>query len=376
MLTNEEQQIQDMARRFSRDRVAPFAAEWERRKDVPANVLAEMGELGFFGLLLPEEFGGSGASFTSFILAMEELAAGNGGLSTLYHVHTLGSAGAIAKIASEEQKRAWLPRMASGAAIGAIALSEPEAGSDVQGIRTRAVRDGDGWRINGTKQFITNGTRAEVIIILAVTDPDAGSRGMSFFLVPAGTPGLRPGPPEAKMGQWVSDTTQIFIEDCWVPDSAVMGTLNMALPQTMGLLSDGRISIAAQAVGMAQAAYAHALAYAKDRRAFGKAIADHQALAFRLADMAASIDVARTYTRHVARLFESGVDCAKEASIAKLIAGEMAEKVCSDALQIHGGYGYLSEYPLERIYRDVRVCQIYEGTNDIQRLIIARKILS
>jgi butyryl-CoA dehydrogenase len=376
MLTDDEVQIQDLARRFSRERLAPNAAAWEQAKDIPPEVIAEMGQLGLFGLLLPDDYGGANASFTAFVLAMEELAAGNGGLSTLYHVHTLGAAGTIASLGNEQQKRTWLPRMVSGEVIGAAGFSEPGAGSDMQAIRTRAVKDGEGWRLNGTKQFITNGARAGIYLILAVTDPDAGSQGMSFFLIPAGTPGLRAGPREGKMGQLVSDTTQVILDDCWVPDTAVMGRLNLALAQAMGLLSVGRISIAAQAIGIAQAAYGHALAYAKERRAFGRVIADHQAVAFRLADMAAGIEVARAHTLHVARLYETGEDCTRQSSIAKLVAGEMAERVCSDALQIHGGYGYLTDYPLERLCRDVRVCQIYEGTNDIQRLIISRSILA
>ncbi len=366
--------FQELAARFARDRLTPFAAQWERAKTIPSGLLRDMGELGFFGILAPEEYGGAQSSFLSFIVALEQIAGGNGAVSTLMHVHSLGTMGPILKLGTAEQKRTWISRMVSGEAIGAVCLTEPGAGSDVAGISTRAVRDGNGWRLNGTKQFITNGARASVAIILAVTDPAAGARGMTFFLVPAGTPGYKAGPPEEKMGQRVSDTTQIFLEECWVPDDAILGGLNEAFRQTMGLLSDGRISIAAQAVGMAQAAFDHALAYAKERRAFGKAIIENQAVAFRLADMAMKIDVARTYTYAAARRLDEGLDCVKEASMAKLFAAEMAERVCSDALQIHGGYGYLQDYPLERLCRDVRVCQIYEGTNDIQRLIIARRI--
>ncbi|MBR1159447.1 acyl-CoA dehydrogenase family protein [Bradyrhizobium elkanii] len=366
--------IRDVARRFARERLLPFGREWDRAGAFPRSLLPEMGNLGLFGILAPQEYGGLGGGYLTWAVALEEIAAGNGGISTLMHVHALGTAGVIANLGNAEQKAQWLPRMIAGEAIGCVALTEPHAGSDVSRIKTRARKVDGGWRLDGAKQFISNGRHASVAIILAVTDPDAGSRGMSFFLVPTDTPGFRVGNPEEKLGQTTSDTVPIVLEDCFVPEAAMMGEHGQALPATMGLLSDGRISIAAQAVGMARAAFEAALDYAQERKAFGKAIIDHQAVAFRLADMATQIEVARAYTHHAARLLDAGADCVKEASIAKLFAGEMAERVCSDAIQIHGGYGYLADYQVERIYRDVRVCQIYEGTNDIQRLIIARKL--
>lgn len=361
-------------RRFVEKRIAPYSAAWNRTGEVPESVLAEMGEMGLFGLLLPEEYGGSGCNLSTFIAVVEELAAGDGGLSTLIHVHGLGTGMLLARLGNEAQKRAWLGKMASGEVIGAVCLTEPSAGSDLSAITGRATRGEGGWIINASKQFISNGARAGLAIVLAVTDPKAGSRGKTFFLVPKGTPGFTPGKPERKMGQQTSDTVQMHFENCFVPDDMVLGGVGAALPLTMGLLSDGRISVASQAVGMARAAYELALNYSRERKAFGKSIFDHQAVGFRLADMHAAIDMARVYTRHAAKLFDEGVECAREASIAKLKAAEMAESVCSDAIQIHGGYGYLNDYRVEQIFRDVRVCQIYEGTNDIQRLIIARRI--
>lgn len=361
-------------RRFVEKRIAPNSVQWNRDGEVPQSVIAEMGELGLFGLLLPEENGGAGCNLSTFIAVIEELAYGDGGLSTLVHVHGLGTAMLLARLGSESQKQAWLSRMARGEVIGAICLTEPSAGSDLSAIRARATRTDGGWILNASKQFISNGARAGLAIVLAVTDPEAGSHGKTFFLVPKDTPGFTPGKCERKMGQQTSDTAQMHFEDCFVPDDMVLGGVGAALPLTMGLLSDGRISIASQAVGMARAAFDLALDYARERQAFGKAIFDHQAVGFRLADMHAAVEMARVYTRHAAQLFDEGKECAREASVAKLVAAEMAEKVCSDAIQIHGGNGYLNDYRVEQIFRDVRVCQIYEGTNDIQRLIIARRL--
>ena len=355
-------ELVEMVRRFVAEKITPNSVTWNK------------GQLGLFGLLLPQEHGGSGCNLQTFISVVEEVAAGDGGLSTLVHVHNLGVALLMARLGDEAQRSRYLPEMASGRMIGAVCLTEPSAGSDLSAIRTRATKTEGGWILNGSKQFISNGARAGLVIVLAVSDPEAGSRGKSFFLVPKGTKGMSIGPWERKMGQATSDTVQVHLDGCFVPDEAVLGGVGEALPKTMGMLSDGRISVASQAVGMARAAYECALDYAQERQAFGRAIFDHQAVAFRLADMFARIEVARTYTHHAARLFDQGIECVKEASVAKLVAAEMAEKVCSDAIQIHGGYGYLTDYRVEQIARDVRVCQIYEGTNDIQRLIIARRI--
>ncbi len=369
-----DNELVEGVRRFVKKRIAPYTAAWNRDGHAPDSVLAEMGEMGLFGLLLPEEYGGAGCNLSTFIAVVEELAAGDGGLSTLVHVHGLGTAMLLARLGNEAQKQAWLGKMASGEVIGAVCLTEPSAGSDLSAITGRATRAEGGWILNANKQFISNGVRAGLVIVLAVTDPQAGSRGKSFFLVPKGTPGFTPGKLERKMGQHTSDTAQMHFENCFVPDDMVLGAVGEALPLTMGLLSDGRISVASQAVGMARAAYELALGYSRERTAFGKSIFDHQAVGFRLADMHAAIDMARVYTRHAAQLFDEGKECAREASVAKLVSAEMAEKVCSDAIQIHGGNGYINDYRVEQIFRDVRVCQIYEGTNDIQRLIIARRI--
>ncbi|MGB3500888.1 MAG: acyl-CoA dehydrogenase family protein [Mesorhizobium sp.] len=369
-----DRNVIDAARRFVEERITPHSSEWNLTGEVPDEVLADMKQMGMFGLLMEPEHGGVGCNLSTFISVIEEIAAGDGGLSTLVHVHNLGSALLLSRLGNEEQRSEWLPRMASGEAIGAVCLTEPSTGSDLAAVRTRARRAQGGWVLDGSKQFISNGARAGLLIVLAVTDPEAAARGKTFFLIPKGAAGLSVGPRERKMGQATSDTVQVHLDNCFVPDSAVLGGTGEALSKTLGMLSDGRISIAAQSVGMARAAYELALRYAQERQTFGRAIFDHQAVAFRLADMFVQIEIARTYTLHAARLFDEGRECGREASVAKLFAAEMAERVCSDAIQIHGGYGYLKDYRVEQIARDVRVCQIYEGTNDIQRLIIARRI--
>ena len=376
MLSDEQAAIRDAARRFAQEELAPHGQAWDQGAEVPRSVLRQIGALGYFAMLLPESYGGAQCGLLDFVLVVEELAAGNAGLSTLVHVHVLGAVGPIARFGTEEQKRRWLPVLATGEAIGCVALTEPEAGSDVAAIRTRATRTSRGWQLDGVKQFITNGARARLALILARTDPAAGRNGMSMFVVPTDTPGFRVGPAEDKLGQRTSDTVSITLERCEVPEDAILGgAAGQAFAQTMGLLSDGRISIASQSVGIARAALEAATRYAHERHAFGKPLTGHQAVAFRLADMATQVEIARTFVHETARRYDAGLDCVREASMAKLFASQMAERVCSDAIQIHGGYGYLRDYPVERYYRDARVCQIYEGTNDIQRLIIARKLV-
>lgn len=374
MFNDQQLLVRDTARRFAREQVAPHADAWARAAAVPDAVVLQLGELGFLGMFVPEEHGGSGGDVLTFLLAMEEIAAGDGGLSTLMHVHAIGVARTVAMLGTSAQKSRWLPAMASGEAIGAFGLTEPGAGSDAGAIRTRAHRVDGGWRLTGTKHFITNGARAKVAMIVAVTDPDAGKRGITAFLVAADTPGFRVGRVEEKLGQASSDTAEIILDDMFVPDDAVFGQVGGAMPMALGLLADGRISVAAQAVGMARAAFERACAFARERVAFGKPIIEHQAVAFRLADMATDIEVTRSFAHDVARRLDRGEPCLKEASMAKLFAGQMAERVCSGAIETMGGYGYLRDYAVERIYRDVRVCQIYEGTNDIQRMIIARQL--
>ena len=374
MLTEEQRMIRDMARSFAQDRLAPNAAEWDRRSEVPREALAAMGELGLMGMCVPEEWGGAGADFVSYVLALEEIAAGDGAVSTVMSVNNSPYCAALAKYGNDEQKAKYLRPAAAGECIGAFCLTEPQAGSDAAALRTRAVRDNEGWRISGTKQFITSGSIARFALVFAVTDPAAAKRGISCFVVPTDSPGYRVASVEKKLGQKASDTCQIVFEDLRVTRDNLLGQEGEGYRIALANLESGRIGIATQSVGMARAAFEAALDYAKQREAFGTTIINHQAVNFRLADMATQIEAARQLVLNAARLKDAGEPCLKEASMAKLFASEMAERVCSDAIQIHGGYGYLNDFPVERIYRDVRVCQIYEGTSDVQRLVIGRAL--
>ncbi len=374
ILSEEQTLIRDMARAFARDQLAPNAALWDRESRFPKEALAEMGRLGLLGIQIPEAFGGAGAGMTALALALEEVAAGDGSVSTVMSVHNgLGSL-PILQFGSEEQKKKYLPRLARGEILSAFALTEPHVGSDAGAIRTRAERHGNGWRLNGTKQFVTSGSTAGICITFAVTDPNAGKKGISAFVVPTDTPGYKVARVEHKLGQRASDTCQIVFDDMKLPADALLGKEGEGYKIALANLEGGRIGIAAQAIGLARAAYEAALSYAKEREAFGQKIIRHQAVAFRLADMATQIEAARLLTLNAARLRDDSKPCLKEASMAKLFASEMAERVCSDAIQIHGGYGYVADFPVERLYRDVRVCQIYEGTSDIQRLVISRAL--
>ncbi len=372
ILTDEQIQIRDAARSFAQERLAPFAAEWDRAHRFPAEALREMGELGFLGMLVPEEYGGSETGVIAYALALEEIAAGDGPCSTIMSVHSSVGCMPILRFGTESQKRHFLPMLASGEWIGGFALTEPQAGSDASNLRTRARRDGDDYVLTGTKQFITSGKNGQVIIVFAVTDPQAGKKGLSAFIVPTDTPGYQVVRVEEKLGQHASDTCQIAFDDMRLPASLRLGEEGQGYRIALANLEGGRIGIAAQAVGMARAAFDAARAYAHERVTFGKKIIEHQAVAFRLADMATRIEAARQLVLHAAALREAGQPCLSEASMAKLFASETAEAVCSAAIQIHGGYGYLADFPVERIYRDVRVCQIYEGTSDVQRIVIAR----
>ncbi|GAB4224429.1 MAG: acyl-CoA dehydrogenase family protein [Kiloniellaceae bacterium] len=374
LLTEEQSLIRDTARDFAQERLAPHAADWDREARFPKEALAAMGELGFLGMLVAPEFDGAGADHISYALALIEVAAGDGACSTIMSVHNSVGCMPIAKYGSAEQKERFLKPMARGEMLGAFCLTEPQAGSDAAAIRTRAVRDGNHYVLNGVKQFITSGKNGDVAIVFAVTDPDKGKQGISAFVVPTDTPGYRVASVEKKLGQRCSDTCQIVFEDLRLTPDLLLGEEGQGYRIALSNLEGGRIGIAAQSVGMARAAYEVALAYARERQSFGKPILEHQAVAFRLADMATQIQSAELMVLHAAALRDAGRPCLKEAAMAKLQASEMAEKVCSDAIQIHGGYGYLSDFPVERIYRDVRVCQIYEGTSDIQRLVIARQI--
>ncbi len=375
MLLNDDQlMIRETARRFAAEHLAPYAADWDRNVTFPAAALRAMGELGFLGMLVPPEWDGAGMDHVALAVAIEEIAAGDGATSTIMSVQNSVVCMPLLKYGSRAQKERYLRRLASGAALGAFCLTEPHAGSDAAAIRTRATQTATGWVLNGTKQFITSGKHAALAIVFAVTDPAAGKRGISAFLVPTNNPGYRVARVESKLGQRASDTAQIDFENCEIPADHMLGDPGEGYRIALSNLEGGRIGIAAQAIGMARAALSAAIRYAGERTAFGVPLTEHQAVSFRLADMATKIEVARQMVLHAATLRDAGKPCLREASMAKLFASEMAEQVCSDAIQVHGGYGYVADFPVERIYRDVRVCQIYEGTSDVQRLVIARQL--
>ncbi|MEW2923764.1 acyl-CoA dehydrogenase [Pseudomonas juntendi] len=374
LVTDEQQQICDAVRAFAQERLKPFAEQWDKAHRFPREAIDEMAELGLFGMLVPEAWGGSDTGYVAYAMALEEIAAGDGACSTIMSVHNSVGCVPILHFGSEQQKAQFLAPLASGAMLGAFALTEPQAGSDASSLKTRARLDGDHYVLNGSKQFITSGQNARVVIVFAVTDPDAGKRGISAFIVPTDSPGYQVARVEDKLGQHASDTCQIVFDNVRVPVANRLGAEGEGYKIALANLEGGRIGIASQAVGMARAAFEVARDYANERQSFGKALVEHQAVAFRLADMATQIAVARQMVLHAAALRDAGRPALVEASMAKLFASEMAEKVCSHALQTLGGYGYLSDFPLERIYRDVRVCQIYEGTSDIQRMVIARNL--
>jgi alkylation response protein AidB-like acyl-CoA dehydrogenase len=374
ILTQEQEMIRDSIHQFAQERLSPFAAEWDRNHTFPQDALKELAGLGALGIVVPEEWGGPGLDYLSLVLAIEEIAAGDGATSTIVSVQNSLACGITMKFGTPAQKDKYLKPLARGEMLGCFCLTEPHTGSDASAIRTSAKRDGDHWVINGVKQFITTGKYAQVAIVFAVTDSAAGKKGISCFLVPTATPGYIVARIEEKMGQHASDTAQILFENCRIPADHLLGREGEGYKIALSNLEAGRIGIAAQSVGMARAAFEAAVRYAKDRVTFGVPIIQHQAVNFRLADMATRIEAARQLVWHAASLKDAGRPCLKEASMAKLFASEMAEKTCSDAIQIHGGYGYVSDFPVERIYRDVRVAQIYEGASDIQRLVIGRAI--
>lgn len=375
MLTQEQEMIRAAMRTYAQERLAPFAGQWDREHRFPAEALKELGQLGALGMVVPACWDGAGMDYMSLVLALEEIAAGDGATSTIVSVQNSLVCGITLKFGSEEQKQQWLKPLARGDALGCFCLTEPHVGSDAAAIRTSARRDGEHWVLNGVKQFITTGKHADVAIVVAVTDSGAGKSGISCFLVPTDTPGYVVARIEDKMGQKASDTAQIVFDNCRVPQSCMLGPQGQGYKIALSNLEAGRIGIAAQSVGMARAAFEAALSYAKQRESFGQLLIQHQAVSFRLADMATRLDAARLMVWRAAQLKDLGKPCLVEASMAKMLASEMAESVCSDAIQIHGGYGYVSDFPVERIYRDVRVCQIYEGANDIQRLVIGRSLV-
>jgi len=366
--------LRESLREFAATRLAPFAAAWDRDHTFPKDALRELAALGAFGIAVPERYGGAGMDATAVAIALEEIAAGDGGVSTIISVNNCPVCAILLASGNESQKQKFLVPLARGDKLGAFALTEPHVGSDAAGLKTSARRDGDDYVLNGVKQFITSGKNADFAIVMAVTDKAAGKRGISAFIVPTDSPGYVVARLEEKTGQHSSDTAQIVFEACRVPVANRIGDEGEGYRIALSGLEAGRIGIAAQAVGMARAAFEAALKYAKERTSFGKTLIEHQAVNFRLADMAPQIEAARQLLLHAAALRDAGKPCLKEAAMAKLFASEMAERVCSDAIQIHGGYGYVSDFPVERIWRDVRVCQIYEGTSDIQRLLIGRAL--
>ena len=376
LLTEDHRAVQDAVRAYVRDRIAPQSAAWDKSHHFPKEELRGLAALGCYGVAVPTEWGGAGLDYLALAVILEEIAAGDGATSTIVSVNNCPVCSILMAWGSEAQRAEWLVPLARGDFLGAFCLTEPHAGSQADGLRTTAVRmeDGDDYLMNGVKQFITSGRNGDVAIVMAVTDKAAGKKGISAFIVPTDSPGYTVARLEDKLGQHASDTAQIVFDDCRVPAANRIGEEGQGLKIALSGLEGGRIGIASQSVGMARAAFEAALAYAKERVAFGKPIFEHQAVQFRLADMATRIEAARQLIHHAASLKDAGVPCLKEAAMAKLFASEMAEQVCSEAIQVFGGYGYVSDFPVERIYRDVRVCQIYEGTSDVQKILIGRAL--
>ena len=374
LLTEDHIAVQDAVRAYVQDRIAPKAGEWDKSHHFPKAELKGLAELGCYGVAVPTEYDGAGLDYLALSLILEEIAAGDGATSTVVSVNNCPVCSILMAWGNEAQKQLWLKPLARGEMLGAFCLTEPHVGSEAGGLKTMAVKDGNSYVLNGVKQFITSGKNGDVAIVMAVTDKAAGKKGISAFIVPTASPGYTVARLEDKTGQHASDTAQILFENCRVPAANLIGDEGQGLKIALSGLEGGRIGIASQSVGMARAAFDAALAYSKQRITFGQPIFEHQALQFRLADMATEIEAARQLIHHAASLKDAGRPCLKEAAMAKLFASEMAERVCSAAIQIHGGYGYVSDFPVERIWRDVRVCQIYEGTSDVQRILIGRAL--
>ena len=374
ILTEEQRLIRETARSYASEHIAPFAAQWDRDATFPAEALRGLAKLGFYGMLVPEQHGGCDIGYVAAALVLEEIGVADAACSTIVSVTNSVGCMPLLQYGTAQQQRDFLAPLARGDKLAAFCLTEPQAGSDASGLKTRAQARGGDYVLNGTKQFITSGKNADIAIVFAVTDPAAGKRGISAFIVPTDTPGYRVASVETKMGQRASDTCQIAFEDCVVPAQNLLGDEGQGYKIALGNLEGGRIGIAAQCVGIARAALEAATLYSREREAFAKPLSEHQAVAFKLADMATQIEAARQLTLHAAALKDAGAPCLSEASMAKLFASEIAERVCSDAIQIHGGYGYLQDFPVERFYRDVRACQIYEGTSEVQKMVISRAL--
>ena len=374
ILSEDHRAVQDTVRAYVQDQIAPHAAAWDKNHHFPAAELRGLAALGCYGVAVPTEWDGAGLDYLALAIIIEEIAAGDGATSTIVSVNNCPVCSILMAWANDAQKAQWLKPIARGDMLGAFCLTEPHVGSQADGLKTTAVLDGGDYVLNGVKQFITSGKNGDVAIVMAVTDKAAGKKGISAFIVPTATKGYTVARVEDKLGQHASDTAQILFENCRIPAANRLGEEGQGLKIALSGLEGGRIGIGAQSVGMARAAFEAALRYSKERAAFGRPIFEHQALQFRLADMATQIEAARQLIHHAASLKDAGVPCLKEAAMAKLFASEMAERVCSAALQVFGGYGYVSDFPVERIYRDVRVCQIYEGTSDVQRILIGRAL--
>ncbi len=374
LLSEDHRAVQDAVRAYVRDRIAPKAAEWDKTHHFPKAELRGLAELGCYGVAVPTEFDGAGLDYLALAIILEEIAAGDGATSTVVSVNNCPVCSILMAYGNAQQKQRFLKPLARGDQLGAFCLTEPHVGSEAGGLKTTATRDGDHYVLNGVKQFITSGKNGDVAIVMAVTDKAAGKKGISAFIVPTNTPGYTVARIEDKMGQHASDTAQILFDQCRVPAENLLVDEGMGLKIALSGLEGGRIGIASQSLGMARAAFDAALAYSKERRSFGKPIFEHQALQFKLADCATQIEAARQLIHHAAALKDAGQPCLKEAAMAKLFASEMAERVCSAAIQVFGGYGYVSDFPVERIYRDVRVCQIYEGTSEVQKILIGRAL--
>ncbi len=375
-LNDIQKMMRDAAHDFAQQELKPNSPKWDKSGEHPIDVIKQLGEMGFYGLTVSEEFGGSDAGYLSLALVVEEIAKGDGALSTITSVMNSVVCSPIAKFGSPAQKEQWLEPLATGKKLGAFCLTEPQAGSDAAALKTKATKTESGWRLSGTKQFITNGAIADVAIVFAVTDPAKNKKGLIAFIVPTHLDGFEVSNVEEKMGQRASDTAQLRFDDIELPKEALLGEPGQGYSIALANLEGGRIGIAAQSVGMAQAAFDIAARYALERDSFGQPIMNHQAVSFRLAEMDTQIEAARQLVWHAARLKDSGEKSLREAAMAKLFASEMAEKVVSEAMQTFGGYGYLNDFPVERYYRDVRICQIYEGTSEVQRLVISRAVMS
>lgn len=376
ILTEEQQMIREAARQFAASEIKPHTAEWDKNSQFPSQAMKGLAELGFYGMLVPENYGGSDIGHVAAATVLEEIAATDAACATILSVTNSVACMPILKFGNEEQKQKFLKPLASGQALGLFCLTEPHAGSDASDLKTKAVLEGDHYILNGVKQFITSGKNGDIAIVFAVTNPELGKKGISAFIVPTETPGFEVTAVENKLGQHASDTCQITFDNCIIPSQNLLGSEGEGYKIALSNLEGGRIGIGAQSVGIARAALEASVEYANERKSFGKSIAEHQAIGFKIADMATRIDAARLMYLRAAQLRDQGLPCLKEASMAKLFASEMVEWVCSEAIQIHGGYGYLKDFPVEKYYRDARICQIYEGTSEIQRWVISRSILS